>query len=239
MRDPGRLVPVCCSANITSKVMDHFIAVNQDYYDQAFCHLVFVDSVTKTYNDKLEIGMSRPSSTTSPFKGKTPQDCYQLLRQLCTETESDIDYTSFVIMDDRSIEDDTVLLVSAPREDWQGEILSVRAAFEVAYHRFLGYDMGYMSIEEDQALAEEAHDGVLRAQAIEDQIRQQEQACVLARENSCIEGEQADDEHYRRAPSHNERGIVTAAVVRLVSKLTNGRQRKCNQVRLQACRPSS
>jgi hypothetical protein len=185
MPDPGRLYPVCCAADIpatvgnfrtiflnarsrlTLKTVDHFIEENQMYHDQLLCHFVFVDSLTETYTEKTEIGDMEDgqnrtaTSPDSPFKGKSPAECHQLLRHL-RRNGSDIDYCSFVVMDERSLADGTVLLVNAPGEDEEGEVQYIRVTFEIADSRLSGYFMADSDMAEDRAVAERTEDGVLR-----------------------------------------------------------------------------
>ena len=131
------------------------------------CHFVFVDSLTQIYTDETEIGDMEDeqhrtiTSPESPFKGKPPAECHQLLRQL-RRNESDIDYCSFVVMDERSLTDDTVLLVNALGEGEEGEVQSIRVAFEIAHWRLSGYSMVMMNMGEDRAVAKGTEDGVLR-----------------------------------------------------------------------------
>ena len=132
------------------------------------CHFVFVDSLTQIYIDETEIGDMEDeqhrtvTSPESPFKGKSPAECHQLLRQL-RRKESDIDYCSFVVMDERSLTDDTVLLVNAPGEgEEEGDVQTIRVAFEIAHWRLSGYSMAMMDIGEDRKVAEAMEDGVLR-----------------------------------------------------------------------------
>lgn len=133
------------------------------------CNFVFVDSVSETYMDTTEIGDMEDelnksmTSPDSPFKGKSPEECYQLLRQLRLGT-SDIDHALFVIMDERSLTDDTVFLVDARDVDQGGEVRSIRASFEIVDGRLLGYmDGEFYSIDEDLETIEGTQDGVLRA----------------------------------------------------------------------------
>lgn len=63
-------------------------------------------------------------------------------------------------MDERSIRDDTVLLVSAgDEENWP--LKSVRASFAVSAEKLVCYFSGHMGIEEDAEDAAETADGVL------------------------------------------------------------------------------
>ena len=138
------------------------------YKDQLMCHFVFIDSLTQIYTDETEIGDMEDeqnrtiTSSDSPFKDKSPSEFHQLLRQLRLEG-SDIDYCSFVIMDERSLTDNTVLLVNTPGEGEEGEVQSVRVAFEIAHWKLSGYLMAMMNMSEDRAVAEGTGDGVLRA----------------------------------------------------------------------------
>lgn len=131
------------------------------------CHFVFVDSLTQVYTNETEIGDMKDeqnrtvTSPDSPFKGKSPAECHQLLLQL-RRNESDVDYCSFVVMDERSLMDDSVLLVNAPGEGEEGEVQSVRVTFEIAHWRLSGYSMAMMDMGEDRKVAEGTVDGVLR-----------------------------------------------------------------------------
>lgn len=134
-------------------------------------HFVLIGNLTETYTTETEIGDMEDeqdrtiTSPDSPFKNKTPVQCQRLLFQLRQQTNSDIDYTSFVIMDERSLRDDTVLLVIADDgesvEDHQ--ICSIRVSFEIAQWRLSGYMIGDLDPGEDKWTAEErTEDGVLR-----------------------------------------------------------------------------
>jgi hypothetical protein len=138
------------------------------YKDQLMCHFVFIDSLTQIYTDETEIGDMEDeqnrtmTSPESPFKNKSPAECHQLLRQLRLDG-SDIDYCSFVIMDERSLTDGTVLLVNAPGEGEEGGVQSTRVVFEIAHWKLSGYFMAMMDMGEDREVAEGMGDGVLRA----------------------------------------------------------------------------
>jgi hypothetical protein len=132
------------------------------------CHFVFVDNLTQTYTVETEIGDKEDeqnrtiTSPDSPFKNKSPYECHQLLRQL-RRNGSDIDYCSFVIMDERSLTDETVLLVNAPAEDDEGEVQCLRVSFEIAHERLGVYFVAEADMSEDRVVAEGTEDGVLRA----------------------------------------------------------------------------
>ena len=138
------------------------------YRDQLMCHFVFVDSLEDIYTDETEIGDMEDeqnktiTSPDSPFKSKSPSECHQLLRQL-RRNGSDIDYCSFVIMDERSLTDETVLLVNAPGEGEEGEVQVLRVSFELAHERLGVYFVAEGDMGEDRVVAEGTVDGVLRA----------------------------------------------------------------------------
>jgi len=139
----------------TLQVMERFIDSNdsEDFY------FVFVDDLSEKYNCASESPVTKDSSPTSPFIGKSTHECHVLLQQLFKDTGSDIDYDCFAIMDKRSIEDDTLLLCEGPSEE--GEAESVRAPFDVASLIMLNFRAGGPGVEEYQEAAAKEEDGVL------------------------------------------------------------------------------
>lgn len=67
-------------------------------------NMVFIDSLDSYYEDETTTPVETPSSTSSPFKGKAPHECYLLLRQLVRNTKSPIDWEQIVIVDERSLQ---------------------------------------------------------------------------------------------------------------------------------------
>lgn len=130
--------------------------------------MVFVDDLTKTYSEESEIGEG-PALSEAPFRDKSPKECCQMLRAMRLETKSDISCPSFIIMDDRSLRDDTVFLVSESPKS--GQLEHVRADFELAYKRLRYYEDEEIFIDtiidNDQAAVKAAKDGVLRADALQ------------------------------------------------------------------------
>lgn len=125
-------------------------------------NIAFVDSMTEiTMNDSLGHNTSS-SSLTSPFRGKNAFDCYHLLRKLCTETESIVDQNVFAMLDERSLQDDTVVLVTIDEEESPEKPTSARCEFGLACAKLMQYFIGDADIEEDLEEAEEDGDGVLR-----------------------------------------------------------------------------
>lgn len=123
--------------------------------------MVFADSIDQTYSLPSLLGDDfSPSSPTSPFSGKSAHECHVLLKGLCENAKSAIlDPGIFAIFDERSLQDDTVLLVEG---DEESGIHTVRAAFEVACCSLMNYFAACSSAQEDQEEAEKTADGVLR-----------------------------------------------------------------------------
>jgi hypothetical protein len=119
-----------------------------------------VDSIDEYYDGPSEMPLESADNPHPPFIGKTPLECSQMLCNLCKDTESSLMENYFIIMNERSIRDDTVLLVSAgDEENWP--LKSVRASFAVSAERLVCYLSGHMGIEEDAEDATETADGVL------------------------------------------------------------------------------
>ncbi|CAL5869553.1 uncharacterized protein PFLUO_LOCUS3783 [Penicillium psychrofluorescens] len=144
--------------------MDRFI--EQKGVDEDQWNLTFVDSIDDYYYEAAEAPIEDESSPNSPFIGKTPQECHQLLLKLLEDTESEIMTDYFAIMDGRSTQDDTVLLVCAER-DLENEALAwptVRATFQVTAASLKCYHSGHSSVGEDLERAECEHDNVYRGE---------------------------------------------------------------------------
>lgn len=108
------------------------------------------------------------TSADSPYKSKTPLECYYLLVESIREMGSQLDYTNFVVMDERSLTDDTVLLVVAD-DFYEGrgdsEIIAFRVTFEVAESLLIAYfDGQFRDPKQDQLVAHQAVNGVFTAQ---------------------------------------------------------------------------
>jgi hypothetical protein len=124
-------------------------------------NFAFVDSIDDYYDGPSEMPVESASDPLSPFIGKNPLECSQMLHNLCKETESNLMENYSIIMNERSMRDDTVLLVSAgDDDDWH--LHSVCASFAVSAERLVCYLTGHMGIEEDVEDAAKEMDGVLR-----------------------------------------------------------------------------
>lgn len=144
--------------------MNRFI--EQKGVDEDEWNLVFVDSIDDYYDEASEALIEDDSSPDSPFIGQTPQECHQLLLKLLEDTGSEIMTDYFAIMDDRSTQDDTVLLVCAER-DLENEVLAwptVRATFQASAIALKCYHSGHSSVGEDVERAQREHDNVYRGE---------------------------------------------------------------------------
>lgn len=129
--------------------------------------LVFVDTIDDYYDEASEAPIEVDSDPNSPFIRKTPRECHELLLKLRQDTESEIITEYFAIMDERSTQDDTVLLVCAAERDLGGgnEVLThltIRASFEASAFALILYQTGHSSVEEDAERAQRQHDDVFR-----------------------------------------------------------------------------
>ncbi|CAD0100466.1 unnamed protein product [Aureobasidium mustum] len=118
---------------------------------------VFADSFDHYYDEPSTVPVKAPSNPNSPFISKTPKECSRLLLELCEDTDSEIIPHYFMIMDERSLRDDTVLLVSAGIE---APVEMVRATFGASAQAIVLYLTGHRGIEEDSESAAEEEDGV-------------------------------------------------------------------------------
>lgn len=74
----------------------------------------------------------------------------------------------FALVDERTLKDGSILLVDGPwgKGEDEGVARTVRVAPEIAQERLLLYNISESEIDEDQAIAQEADDGVLRVEAL-------------------------------------------------------------------------
>lgn len=123
-------------------------------------NIVFVDSLSKAYTRNDVLGQNTPSSSspTWPFRGRSPQECWPLLKQLCTETESIVHSHVFAVLDEESLRSDTIVLVEMDDD----KAISARCEFKIACANMNQYFIGDGDIEEDSEDANEEGDGVIR-----------------------------------------------------------------------------
>jgi hypothetical protein len=128
------------------------------------------------YATKHDVGEKTPTQSNSSFENKSADECWLLLRAM-REAGSDIDYESFVIIDDRTLQDDTVLVVVKEllTEDEAAQTANVEVPMssELASFRLGSYLAGESDIGEDFVKSQRHADGVLRA--TDDQLTAEEE----------------------------------------------------------------
>lgn len=114
-------------------------------------NVVFMDSLKASYTDEdvPTLGDNSASLTTSPFMGKNASECYEILERLAQQEGSSINPEPFAILDQRSMQDGTVLLCEAGEDG----VRSVRASFAVTENRLLRYFAADAGVDEDREMA--------------------------------------------------------------------------------------
>jgi hypothetical protein len=144
---------------------DRFLLSNIGFADQLDYRFIFVDDSSTTYAEKNDVGENTPSQPNSSFKNKSAHECWLLL-QAMREAGSNIDYESFVIIDDRTLQDDTVLVLVkellTEDEAAQATNAEVRMSLEIASFRLGCWLAAEGDICEDVVKAQRREDGVLR-----------------------------------------------------------------------------
>lgn len=121
--------------------------------------VVFVDSIDEDYTERHSVGNNTSTPPTSPFTGKNVDECWALLKRLRAETDTQIAQGVFAILDERSLSDDSALIVEADEDEGAS---SVRITFELVAARLGQYFIGDAGIDEDIEEAAETEDGVVR-----------------------------------------------------------------------------
>jgi hypothetical protein len=140
--------------------------IEQNDVEKKHWNMVFLDS-TNTYYDKVsQAPIEHDSNQQSPFIGKTPEQCHAILVKICKNTGSELTTYYFAIMDERSSQDDTVLLVCAEtnsdEEDEDQALPTLRATFRASDTALILYHSGHSSVAEDAERAAREKDGVYR-----------------------------------------------------------------------------
>ena len=83
----------------------------------------------------------------SPFKGLSELECYHKLHQIYEDTGSELYHYFFIIMDERSIKDDTVLLCGY--FDDEDKVETMRVKFDRAQVKISVLSIGHQGFEDD------------------------------------------------------------------------------------------
>ena len=119
---------------------------------------IFVDSVDTLYTEGHLIGNNTSTSSDSAFIGQKAKGCHALLKRLVAKTSSPVNLRVYAILDERSLADDTILVIEVSEDEYFG----VRMECSLAISRMFQYPIGDMGIDEDMEEAAETADGVFR-----------------------------------------------------------------------------
>jgi hypothetical protein len=142
-------------------VKDCYLEASLGFQHDPPDRVVFVDSTTDRYTERSVFGHNAPSSHISPFNGKSAEECRALLKRLWEDTGSRVDYDHFVILDERSLVDNTAVLVQSRGDE---KVSWLRAEFNIATPRVILYSVGDAGVDEDFEDLPDAADDVLRLQ---------------------------------------------------------------------------
>ncbi|KAI5198001.1 hypothetical protein E4T39_07007 [Aureobasidium subglaciale] len=148
--------PIVCAASLDQDIMNRLL-IDSDIDKEDIWDFVFVDSINYCYDEPSTVPVEVNSNPDSPFISKTPDECSQMLFKLHEDTKSKIIPHYFMIMDERSLQDDTVLLVTAGIDE---PVSTVRASFGASAQAIVLYLTGHRGIEEDVESAAQEKDGV-------------------------------------------------------------------------------
>jgi len=127
--------------------LNRFIELNMKQKEGADLDLAIavITDLSKTYTEISKIPME---ATTSPalFRGKGAEECFEQLQAFVENTRSDVNVDIFAILDARSREDDTVLIVRASEKT--GIIKTVRGALKETNMSLVNLWVGNLGIEE-------------------------------------------------------------------------------------------
>lgn len=115
------------------KFKDRFLQADQDAWgDGEIGSAIFVDSVDKLYTEGHLIGNNTSTSSESAFIGKKAKGCHALLKRLAEKTGSPVNLQVYAILDERSLVDDTILVIEVGEDD---EYFGVRMECSLAISR--------------------------------------------------------------------------------------------------------
>lgn len=116
------------TTNLPSKFLDRFIDLNvkQKQGLDLDLAIVVITDLSKTYTKVSNVPMEAATTSPAPFRGKSAKECFELLQAFVKDTGNDINVDFFAAVDERSREDDTVLIVQASKDT--GRIKTARGA---------------------------------------------------------------------------------------------------------------
>ena len=139
---------------------NRFLQADQDAWGNGeIGSAIFFDSVDTLYTEGHLIGNNTSTSSDSAFIGQKAKGCHALLKRLAEQTGSPVNLRVYAILDERSLVDDTILVIEVGEDD---EYFGVRMECSLAISRMFQYQIGDMGIDEDMEEAAETADGVFR-----------------------------------------------------------------------------
>jgi hypothetical protein len=115
--------------------------------------------LTEVYTERHTVANNTATPTASPFYGKNVDECWTVLKRLCTETGAQIDQSIFAILDDGSLRDDSATVVEADADEGAE---SVRVEVQLVIPRIYQYLIGDVGVDMDIKEAQDKEDGVVR-----------------------------------------------------------------------------
>ncbi|KAH0363921.1 hypothetical protein KCU65_g7101, partial [Aureobasidium melanogenum] len=153
---------ICCAIAPTAELKNRILQLCDDYGGNTGTMLVFIDDLSRVYDEDDGLGYNK-DSISAPFAGKTPYECWIMLQKILAENEGSCFVDSiFAILDQRSLEDGTLLLVEEPEEEEGAEACSVRAVFEMCETQMALWMGGKNTVYEANERVKSTQDGVLR-----------------------------------------------------------------------------
>ncbi|KAG9689167.1 hypothetical protein KCU95_g6245, partial [Aureobasidium melanogenum] len=153
---------ICCAIAPTAELKNRILKLCDDYGGNIGTMLVFIDDLSRVYDEDDGLGYNK-DSTSAPFAGKTPYECWMMLQKILAENEGSCFVDSiFAILDQRSLADGTLLLVEEPEEEESAEAYSVRAVFEMCETQMALWIGGKNTVYEANERVKGTKDGVLR-----------------------------------------------------------------------------
>jgi hypothetical protein len=140
---------------------DRYLEASLSFHHDPPDIVVFVDNTTDRYAERSVFGHNASSSPKSPFNGKNAAERRDLLKRLWEDTGSQVDYDHFVILDKRSLVDNTAVLVQSRGDE---QVSWLRAEFNIATPRVIMYSIGDAGVDQDFEDLPDAADDVLRLQ---------------------------------------------------------------------------
>ncbi|KAK4500907.1 hypothetical protein PRZ48_009099 [Zasmidium cellare] len=155
-RRKRRYFAVCCTTPVSDEIIHTFL--HRAYHEEGGGDplLVVVDNLDVKY----EMPAEPPCHISSfPFEGRTNAECRNLLRKHVEEYDSDIEPDLFVIFDERTTYDSTVLVLDG---DVQGddEPHTIRVYMQYATLFLASADVGNTTVEESNEDVCERRNGI-------------------------------------------------------------------------------